>query len=148
MRICYDLRIQNRKSCKDHRSFRVMNGFNSKMLDILNKMRKNLIDVVEDKIAFPSDNGCLMFEESSYLRQNSLSKLLSEKISQHCQGSHDDKCILGAKIFFDCIVHQNSQLFSRFDKKSSKKVWYFFKICHRLENLNLWENSTDFTSNI
>ena len=94
MRICYDLRIQYGKPCENNRSFRVVNGFNSKMLDIFDKMRKYLIDIVEDKIAFPSDNGCLMFQQSSYLRQNSLNKLFCEKISQHCEGCHDDKGIL------------------------------------------------------
>ena len=56
MRVGEYLRVEHAQTCEDDRSLGIVNGLDGKVFDILDKFGEKLIDVVEDKVAFSSDD--------------------------------------------------------------------------------------------
>ena len=53
---------------------------------------------------------------------------MSEEISEHGEGSHNDKRIFRFQIFSYSIVHEDAHFLSRFDEEGSEEVGNLFQI--------------------
>lgn len=128
MRILHHDGINHTQSCKHNWRLLIIESLNCVGLYIHQVVAKMLIDVIEGQVALAPNDGGLMPYQLFQDWNNMTHQVVREEVPQESQSCHDHKGVLVLKVFYNRVVHEQTQLVSGLHEEGGQEVGHLLQV--------------------